>query len=67
MENLDQLGLNQNRMTHLGAGYFRGLRELKALHIDHNAIKTIHMNAFEGLEGTWANECPAMHACMVGS
>ncbi len=50
MDNLDHLVLNQNQLKHLGAGFFRGLDRLTALYIDHNEIRTIHKDAFEGVE-----------------
>jgi Leucine-rich repeat (LRR) protein len=51
MDNLDQLTINHNKLTHLGAGFFKGLNSLTTLYIDANNIKTINKDAFEGLEG----------------
>ena len=50
MDSLDHLTLNNNRVKHLGAGFFRGLTSLTTLYIDHNGLETIHKDAFEGLE-----------------
>lgn len=54
MDNLDHLTLNDNRLTTLGKGFFRGLSSLTTLYIDHNEINTIDNDAFEGLEGTYS-------------
>ena len=55
MDNLDHLIVNSNSLTHLRAGMFDGLPNLKALYIDHNKIATINKDAFKGLEGTEKN------------
>ncbi len=50
MDSLDHLTLNHNKLKHLGPGYFRGLNSLTTLYLDHNEIRTIHKDAFVGLE-----------------
>lgn len=55
MERLDHLTLNYNLITDLGKGYFRGLSALTTLYIDHNGIRTINKDAFEGLEENLAS------------
>ena len=51
LDNLDHLTLNQNLLDHLGKGFFTGLPRLTTLYIDSNKIKSIHHEAFSGLEG----------------
>ena len=51
LDNLDQLVLNNNQLTHIGENYFSGLPKLTTLYIDNNKIKTIHHKAFVGLDG----------------
>ena len=51
LDNLDQLVINNNQLTHIGENYFSGLPKLTTLYIDNNKIKTIHHKAFVGLEG----------------
>lgn len=51
MDSLDHLTLNNNKIPHLGAGFFRGLDSLTTLYIDHNEIRTVNKDAFEGLDG----------------
>ena len=51
LDNLDHLTLNQNQLDHLGKGFFTGLPRLTTLYIDSNKIKSIHHEAFTGLEG----------------
>jgi Leucine-rich repeat (LRR) protein len=51
LDNLDHLIMNKNRMTNLGPNIFTGLPKLTSLYLDHNGIKTIHKDAFKGLEG----------------
>ena len=50
MDSLDHLSLNYNRIKHLDAGFFRGLTSLTTLYIDHNELRTINKDAFEGLD-----------------
>ncbi len=52
LDNLDQLILNYNHISHLGPGMFSNLPKLSTLYMDHNQIRTIHPDAFTDLQGT---------------
>ena len=56
LDNLDHLSINQNLLDHLGKGFFSGLPKLTTLYIDRNKIKSIHKDAFSGLEGKLNHE-----------
>ena len=51
LDNLDQLILNYNHISHLGPGMFSGMPKLTTLYIDHNQVRTIHPEAFTDLQG----------------
>jgi Leucine-rich repeat (LRR) protein len=55
LDNLDQLILNYNHISHLGPGMFSGMPKLTTLYIDHNQVRTIHPEAFDDLQGEFGN------------
>ena len=64
-EHLETLSLNSNKLSHIDARTFHGLKSLKFLHLESNPVTTIVDGAFEGLSNVLSMDISALQLSTI--